>query len=138
MFQNGRIEMRFYRARVALAGATLGDGAAARAALADARRLEREDAPWASALAQLLRATVTYVRGRTDEARTALAAAEAALHECDMYLYAAAAQYRRGRITPGEEGPLLMERARQTMQAQQIVNPARVVNLLAPGPWPEL
>jgi tetratricopeptide (TPR) repeat protein len=138
VFQNGRIEMRFYRARVALAGATLRDGGAARAVLADARRLEREAAPWASALAQLLRATVTYMRGRTDEARTALAAAEAALHHCDMYLYAAAAQYRRGRITPGDEGPLLMERARQTMHAQQIVNPARVVNLLAPGPWPEL
>ena len=138
VFQNGRIEMRFYRARVALAGAAVGDLAAARAALAEARRLDGEDAPWASALARLLRATAAYVRGKTDDARTALASAEAELQRCDMYLYAAAARYRRGSITVGDEGRVLIETARTTMNAQQIANPARLANLLAPGPWPDM
>jgi len=138
VFQNGRIEMRFYRARVALAGAVVGDLAAARAALAEARRLDGEDAPWASALARLLRATAAYVGGKTDDARTALASAEAELQRCDMYLYAAAARYRRGSITVGDEGRVLIETARTTMKAQQIANPARLANLLAPGPWPDM
>jgi hypothetical protein len=136
VFQNGRIEMRFYRARIALARAAAGDHAALRLAIADARRLERENAAWASALARLLRATVTYARGSTDEARTQLDATEAAPTRCDVSLYAAAAQYRWGSITPGAEGAVLVDRACQVIRAQQIVNPARLVNLLAPGPWP--
>jgi hypothetical protein len=136
VFQNGRIEMRFYRARVALAGATMGDYATLRAVVADARRLERENALWASALATLLRGSVAYCRGRTEEAARRLEAAETALLRCDMFLYAAAARYRRGGITDGEQGPLLMESARQMMQSQQIANPSRLVALLTPGPWP--
>jgi hypothetical protein len=136
VFQNGRIEMRFYRARVALAGAAMGNSAALRAVTADARRLEGEKAPWASALATLLRATVAYASGRSNHALPRLEAAEAALLQCDMFLYAAAARYRRGSITPGEEGLLLMDSARQMMQVQQIANPSRLAGLLTPGPWP--
>ena len=55
-----------------------------------------------------------------------------------MCLYAAAARYRRGSITVGDEGHLLIETACATMQAQQIANPARLANLLAPGPWPDV
>jgi serine/threonine protein kinase len=137
VFQNGRIEMRFYRARVALAGASRGDSAALRAVSAESRRLARENAPWASALAMLLRASVAYAGRRDGAAARRLETAEAALLRCDMFLYAAAARYRRGSITDGEQGLLLMESARQMMQSQQIANPSRLAGLLAPGPWPE-
>ena len=135
VFQNARIEMRFYRARIALALAVGGEMAALRRAEGDARRLENERAPWAGALAQLVRATVAQGRGQTDIARAELESAEAALRRCDMNHYAAAAQYRRGSLVPGAAGQALVDRARGWMRDQQIANPARLVDLLTPGPW---
>ena len=128
--------MVFYRARIALALAASGNSRALKRALDDARRLEKEGAEWASALAQLIRATVAWARGETAAAVDRLERAEAALRRCDMNHYAAAACYRRGQIVGGSMGVQLMRVGAEWMQAQQVVNHERVVDLLTPGPWP--
>jgi eukaryotic-like serine/threonine-protein kinase len=135
VMQFSRVEMLFYRARVALALATAGDRAALRQAARDGRRLHREGAGWARALALLVEATIQQARGSSNVAILSLEAAEAALRGCDMNLYAAAARYRRGCLTRGAAGQTLVDEARVAMQQQQIVKPERLVNLLAPGPW---
>ena len=135
VFQNARIEMIFYRARVALALVRGGNAATLREATHDMERLEREGAPWAGALARLVRASIAHARGQPDRAATALVSAEAALRGCDMHLYAAAAQYRRAHLVGGAEGETLASQACNQMRAQQIVNPERMADLLAPGVW---
>ena len=135
IIQHHRIEMVFYRARVALALAATGDNAALRSAERDARRLDGERAPWAEALAHLIHAGAAQARGRAGAARSELEEAEVALRRCDMNLFAAAAQCRRGSIIGGNAGQSLIDAAFQWMRDQQIVNPARLVHLLAPGPW---
>jgi eukaryotic-like serine/threonine-protein kinase len=135
VMQFSRVEMLFYRARVALALAAEGDRAALRQAERDGRRLHRERAAWASALADLVDATVHQARGSVELAVPALEAAEAALRACDMNLYAAAARYRRGGLVKGVAGQTLVDQARVAMEEQHIANPARLIDLLAPGPW---
>jgi serine/threonine protein kinase len=136
LFQNGRIEMLFYRARIALALAAGGDLKALRRANSDARRLYRERAPWATALAQLVRATVSLADHKVDLVAARLEVVEASLRLCHMNHYAAAARYRRGKLIGGDAGRGLAESAVEWMHAQSMVNPARLVELLAPGPWP--
>ena len=132
-FQFARIEMLFYRARIALAGAC--DAAALRRAEGDARRLSKERAAWAEALALLIRATVAQARGEKSQAVEKLQSAETALRECHIHHHAAAAQYRRGALIGGDQGRALVDAATEWMLRQQIANPARMVNLLAPGRW---
>jgi hypothetical protein len=131
-FQFARIEMLFYRARIALA---LGNTDAVARAEGDARRLTKERAAWADALALLIGAIVAQGRGQTSLAVQQLQMAETALRQCQMNHYAAAAQYRRGGLIGGEEGNRLVTAATQWMKGQNIVEPARMVNLLAPGHW---
>jgi hypothetical protein len=125
--------MLFYRARIALAGAC--DAAALRRAEGDARRLSKERAAWAEALALLIRATVAQARGEKSQAVEKLQSAETALRECHIHHHAAAAQYRRGALIGGDQGRALVDAATEWMLRQQIANPARMVNLLAPGRW---
>lgn len=131
-FQFARIEMLSYRARIALA---LGDTQALRRAEGDARRLTRERAAWADALALLIRATVAQSRGKTSLAIQQLQLSETALRQCRMNHYAAAAQYRRGGLIGGEEGSFLVQSATEWMKGQNIVNPSLIANVLAPGRW---
>jgi hypothetical protein len=133
VFQFARIEMIFYRARIALA--TARDPDALRRAEGDARRLSKEGAAWAGALALLIGATVAHGRGKTTVAIDQLHSAETALRECHMNHLAAAAQYRRGGLIGGDEGRVLAGTASAWMQEQKIVNPARMADLLAPGSW---
>jgi serine/threonine protein kinase len=135
IIQHHRIEMVFYRARVALALAASGDSSALRRARRDARRLNRERAPWAHALARLIQAGAARTRGRLDRAKAELEAAEVELRRCDMHLYAAAAQFRRGHLIGGDAGRGLIAAADQWMRDQQVVNPPRLVNLFTPGAW---
>jgi hypothetical protein len=134
-FQNARIEMRFFRARIALARAGGGERAFLDSASEDAARLDREDAAWGAALALLVRASVTAARGQHDEAVPQLAAAEQALNDTGMAHYAAAALYRRGQIVGGAEGRAAMTRAEAFFTEQTVVNPPQIANLLTPGRW---
>jgi hypothetical protein len=135
IIQHHRIEMLFYRARVALALAAQGDQSAVRRAERDAQRLHRERAPWARAFSKLVRATVAQARGRSAAARADLEVAEVELRRCDMHLFAAGAQYRRGNLVGGDTGQALKDAAFQWMRDQNIANPERVTRLLTPGPW---
>jgi serine/threonine protein kinase len=134
-FQNGRIEMYFYRARIALARAAEGKLAHLRRADQDASRLERERAPWATALAALVRGSVRATAGDRDAAIDMLAAAERALCDGAMAHYAAAARYRRGQLLAGDEGRALVTAASAWFTDQGVVNIERMVGLLAPGQW---
>jgi eukaryotic-like serine/threonine-protein kinase len=137
LFQNGRIEMLFYRARIALALAARSDAAASHiyAATRDARTLEKERAAWASALAALVRSCLAATVGDRGEATTRLEIAEGALRDCRMDHYAAAARYRRGQLMRGSQGEALMNEASAWFARENIQNPTALLNLLAPGPW---
>jgi tetratricopeptide (TPR) repeat protein len=131
VFQNARIEMRFLRARTALARAA-GERAFLPVAAREAGRLEREDAPWAGALAALVRAATLVAS--TELAVPAFAAAESALAGTGMAHYAAAARYRRGQLLGGDAGRALIGDARAALALRGIVDPERMVNMLAPLP----
>jgi hypothetical protein len=140
VWQNGRIEMLFYRARVALALAAQAKSEGAKhdalsRAYDDAGILET-DAPWAAALAALVRATVQYGRdGNATAATAALGAASKALADCHMRHYAAAADFRRGTLMANAEGQEIVQTASRWMASQTMINAARMADLLAPGPW---
>ena len=140
VWQNGRIELLFYRARIALALAAQSNSEAQAEqalgrALADADTIAPE-APWADALASLARATVHYARGR--DAGAAIAALETSarkLAACDMHHYAAAADYRRGMLMANDAGRDLVRSASEWMTAHNMVTVEKMADLLAPGPW---
>lgn len=140
VWQNGRIEMIFYRARInlALASQAGSDSArdeALRRAEADGRELQRE-APWARALAELVDGTIAHARGDVEGAITTLMLAERSLETCDMQHYVAAAQYRRGMLQGRDEGERLIDAATEWIHAHHMANEKRIVDLLTPGPWP--
>ena len=133
-----RIEATHLRARIALAAATQASGEMEierliRSARKDARRLARERTRWAHAFSQLVRAGLSGIRGRFDEALNLLASAEDAFEATDMALYAAAVRRRRGQIIGGAEGSALMRAADDWMQSQKIKNPERITAMLVPG-----
>jgi hypothetical protein len=50
-----------------------------------------------------------------------------------MALYAAAALRSRGKLLGGEQGRALSAQAEKWMQDQEILNPERMIAMLAPG-----
>jgi tetratricopeptide (TPR) repeat protein len=140
VWQNGRIEMLFYRARIALALAAQANtkaqtDRAVTSALADAEALAPE-APWADALASLVRATAEHARGRAaSDTIDALAESRKKLAACHMHHYAAAADYRRGILMDNDQGRDLVTAASDWMTSHNMTNAARIADLLAPGPW---
>jgi tetratricopeptide (TPR) repeat protein len=125
-----RIEATFLRARAATALA-IADRSQADALLAsatrDARRLDSESAPWASALALLVRAGVAAERGEAT-AGDLYGQAATALDEVDMALHAAASRRQRGlHIQHGE-----VAAAERFIADQAIRAPSRMAALLAP------
>jgi hypothetical protein len=134
-----RIESRYLRARCAIAAALPAAGdqpwppGMRRVAGADASKLGREGAPWASALASLIRAGIATVDGERTNAMAHVESAEAAFRNLSMDLYAAAALRRHGELAGGPSGERLIEQADAWMTGQGIRNPARMAAMLAPG-----
>jgi hypothetical protein len=52
-----------------------------------------------------------------------------------MEQFAAAARWRLGQLTAGEDGARLVAEARSWLESQGVRNPARMVGMLAPGAW---
>jgi tetratricopeptide (TPR) repeat protein len=104
------------------------------AASADAGRLRRERAPWASALATLLDAGVAAVRGNEDRALELYAQSVARLTDVDMLAHAAAARFRQGEHLGGDQGRALCTQAESYFTDQTARNPLRMAGLYAPGP----
>jgi len=134
-----RIEALQLRARLALASAVRSSGGPhenlLRDAARDARLIERERTPWGLTLARLVRAGIAATRSEPEEAVRLLQHTEEELEGLDMALYAAAARRRRGELLGGEEGRSLVEAADAWMSGQDIKNPARMADMLAPGRW---
>ncbi|MBZ5618581.1 MAG: AAA family ATPase [Acidobacteriia bacterium] len=133
------IESLHHRARAALALAAAESTNAAlrrkllRRAERDARSMEREHMPWSDALAALLRAGIASTRGSRQESVKLLEDAEQRLVAAGMVLYAMAARRARGRLLGGERGRELSASAEEWMRNQEILNPARMAAMLAPG-----
>jgi hypothetical protein len=104
-----------------------------RAAGQAARRLEREKQPWMEPLAGLVRATIAASGGDTSRAVKLLTHAITRFDAVDMALYAAAARRRLGEILGGDEGAALCAAAHWWMAGQNVVDPARMAALCAPG-----
>jgi hypothetical protein len=121
------------RSRAALALAAGGRTELLSVAEADARRLEREGAPYCRALATMVRATVARLRGNAQAALEGLAASERAFDEVDMGFNATAARWRRGQLLGGAEGAALLTQARAHCEEKGVVAPERMIALFAPG-----
>jgi len=144
-----RIELLYARARCALAAgaaaarttaAAAGGGAGAardrnlRAAARDARAIERERAPWADPMVDLVRASIAAFGGDARAAAAGLGAASAGFTRAHMAIHAAAAARRLGEVEGGAAGEARIATADALLAAQGIVRPARVADLMAP--WP--
>ena len=135
-----RIEACFLRARAALLNAARGPNVGRFLSIAreDARRIGRFGLRWSDAVALLLSAAVTFLKGRSGDARDMMAAAVTACERADMKLYAAVARRRLGMLRDDDRGRALVREADAWMAAQGIRNPARMARLIAPGfPDPE-
>jgi hypothetical protein len=98
-----------------------------------AELLEKEDTPWAAAFARYVRASLLDLGGAPERAALEYAAAERALDELGMSVYAACCRARRGRRVAGEVGQNLQETALATLRAQGILQPDRLIAMMAPG-----
>ncbi len=98
-----------------------------------ARRLDRQQLPWTSALAQLIKAGAASVRGDAARAERLLADAALRFESVDMGLFAASARRHLGQLRGGDEGRKLVEEADAWMRTQTILNPSRMASCLAPG-----
>jgi hypothetical protein len=105
------------------------------AAERDARSLDRENMPWSTALAQLIRAGVAAALGEKSDAVTLFTEAAIRLDAADLCLCAAAARRRHGELIGGQEGRALVAQANSWMAGQKIQNPTRMSAMYAPGRW---
>jgi hypothetical protein len=121
------------RAAVAAAAVAINPRPLLRAAESYARRLHRQQIPWAQATAMLIRAGAASVRGDSVSAARLLTDATAAFDSVDMGLFAAAARRHLGGVLGGEAGRALVSQADAWMADQQICNPARMAACVAPG-----
>ena len=137
------IESLFLRARAALAAAmdpSVTPDRRARliaAAERDATRLAKEKASWAQGLSSMILSGVRMVAGSPHQAVARLQFAEAEFEKSGMNLYLAVARRRRGELTQGQAGQLLIDEADSWMRRQAIRNGARFVAMLAPVGIPE-
>jgi len=121
------------RCAVAMAAASADPSPLLRLAEKSARRLDHQQLPWTSALAQLIKAGVAAVRGDAGRAGGLLADAAKRFETEDMGLFAASARRQLGQLRGGDEGRELIEQADAWMRAQSIRNPSRMASCLAPG-----
>jgi hypothetical protein len=130
-----RVEAGFLRARAALA-AMLAGGDAGLLAVArhHARALARERAPWATAFALQLRATLAAIDGDRSAAGQLLDDAERAYAAADMRLFATAIRLRKGELAGGSHGASLAAGARDALRDAGLADPDAMARLLCPFP----
>lgn len=133
--QNLRFEALYLRGIAAIgAAAAAGDPSTLlRDAEHCARRIERERAGWAQALAFILLGGVSELRGATPVAIDHWQAAEAAARAHGMALFASAAAFRGALSIGGQAGASSIQQLRSGAALQDIREPDRVYALIAPG-----
>ncbi len=133
--QTVRVESLYLRGRAAIRAA-MADKSQSTALLgrakADASKLGRERAAWASALATLLTGCVNAAEGRTSEAVARLETAALQCEATSMVLYARVADRARGRLLGGDEGRALVTATDDWLRDQTIRDPERFAAMLAP------
>jgi hypothetical protein len=102
-------------------------------ARADAHRISRTGIGWSTPVAALLTATAAHLEGNDEEAREHLAAAADGFEHEDMHFHAAIARRRLGQLESGDGGRALVQSADAWLTGQDIVSPARIARLIAPG-----
>jgi tetratricopeptide (TPR) repeat protein len=127
--------MRHARARCALAAAAMTPDPARllRCCRDDVRRLRREKAPWAAALAVLVEAGIASTMNQKSRAVSLLRDALQRLEAVQMQAFVAAGRYCLGSLLGGEEGNRHLLQATAWMESQGIKNPRRMASMLAPG-----
>jgi len=133
-FQVLRIEANHLRARAALASAAVG-GDPGRVGFAEelARKIEKEEMPWATPFGSLIRGAVACQRSQPDAAAALLAEAVKGFEAANMRLFAAAARRRLGETTGGEKGRAQVAEADAWLANQGIKKPDLITQMLAPG-----
>ncbi len=124
------------RGRIALARAAADEGGRetnVRAAQKAAKKLRKENNPWADALAALVEAGAHALLGARAEAFTSLREAEQGARATHMGLHAHVAGLRRAELgqTSGDRDEVV--RARDAMEAQRIADADRWARVLSPG-----
>ncbi len=130
-----RVEAFDIRARCALAAAA--DGRDTRAILRRAERcaraMERTQIAYAVAMAGVVRAGVSAMRGDDEASATGLRAAAEQLDAANMVMHAACTRRQLGRLLGGDEGAGLVTAADASLHELGIAAPERMAALLAPG-----
>jgi tRNA A-37 threonylcarbamoyl transferase component Bud32 len=125
----------FTRAQCALA---LGVRSKSRASLIrdasrDAKWLGEDITPYAHALANVVRAGCTVLKGNLTAARVLLEDGAKGLDAADMTILAATVRWRLGQMTPGPDGTRIQEQAEARMRAEGVVEPARFADVFVNG-----
>jgi len=132
--QGLRIDAMQLRARLALASA-FGKEREQRlrtaARLAD--KIARENMGYSNPIASLIRAGVAKQRGDEKKAVALLEQTLKDFEAADMRLYAVIARQRLGELVGGDRGRQMVSQTEEWMAKQQVKNPAKIMNLLAPG-----
>jgi len=98
-----------------------------------ALRLDRESAPYAGVLAGLLEAGIATSVRKSDEAAGLWRAAAEAADGAEMRIVAACARWRAGEVTGGDKGAALLRQAEAQLTDAGVRQPARFVEVCAPG-----
>ena len=89
--------------------------------------------PWSDAIASLLTAGIAHVESRPDMAIEQLTAALHGFEQTDMKLYAAVARRCLAQLTGGSRADQYRHDCNEWMAAENLVNPSRMTQLIAPG-----
>jgi len=130
--QHVRVEYLFLHGRIALVLAA-GPNDNRSVARRYARRLSKEGVGWADSFAALLDAGIARSLGDTETTRSRLEAAIDGFEVAGLSLHAAVARFRMGQLLGGAQGANLVQEAATWMSGQQIEQPGRIADLLAPG-----
>jgi eukaryotic-like serine/threonine-protein kinase len=96
-------------------------------------QLEKEQVPWANAVATALRAELTLQQGGRPTALAYLELAQERLQRLNMEGYAAATRRRAGVLTDGESGRAMVDEADAWFAARGVRAPERLTAILVGG-----
>jgi hypothetical protein len=94
--------------------------------------LEKEQLPWATALAKATRAATTKARGDVEGSVALYSRAADAFRELDMAVHELAARLQVAKIEGGDEGEAAAAAIRQELRERGVVSPERLAAMLVP------
>jgi hypothetical protein len=97
--------------------------------------LEKEAMPWASALAEMLAASLARIAGDRVATESALRRAAERADAVEMSLHAATSRRQLGVLLGGERGDSMVREAEEAMQARGVRAPERYARMQLPGHW---